>query len=390
MRKSWGWLGVVAALALAAVAAWALMRPTGGNAQASMPGGDGKPEVPLEFSAREVVRPLRQAMPVQLEFSGALVAPSTAVVRSKAAGTLVSLAVAEGSRVRAGQALGQMDLAELDSRIAERQASVESARAQLAQAQRVHESNQRLADQNFISPNALDTSRAALTAAQATLDASRAQLASSQVGRRQAALVAPMSGLVAKRHVVAGEKLAPEQPVVTIVDLSTLELAGNVGTHEVARLSPGMAVELRIEGVAQPVPGTLARIAPAAEPGTRAIGVAVALANPKETYRAGQYALARVVLADETQRLTVPIGAVVGSAGQDHVWVLDQGVLARRAVTLGRRDEAGGRVEVLTGLDAQVVLLATRFEGLREGRKAGLASATVSSTASAASAAPLR
>ncbi len=49
----------------------------------------------------------------------------------------------------------------------------------------------------------------------------------------------------------------------------------------------------------EPVAGRLARIAPAAEPGTRSIGVTVALANPEETLRAGQYALARVVLPDE-------------------------------------------------------------------------------------------
>ena len=52
--------------------------------------------------------------------------------------------------------------------------------------------------------------------------------------------------------------------------------------------------------------GRLARIAPAAEPGTRSIGVTIALANPNETLRAGQYALARVELADDTERLTLP------------------------------------------------------------------------------------
>jgi RND family efflux transporter MFP subunit len=373
MRKTIWWVGGVAAATLVAATAWMLGRAPGTSAQASVPPG-GKPEVALEFTAREVVRPLRQPMPLQLEFSGPLVAPSTAVVRAKASGTLISLAVAEGSRVRAGQTLGQIDLAEIASRVQERQAGVASARAQLAQAQKVHDANQRLADQQFISPNALDTSRAALTAAQAAFDASVAQLASSQVGLRQAALVAPMGGLVSKRHVLAGEKLAPEQPVVTIVDLGTLELAGSVGTHEVSRLAPGLPVELQIEGQPQRSVGTLARIAPAAEPGTRAIGVTVALANPRELLRAGQYALARVVVADPVPRLTVPASALGSTAGQDHVWVIDQGVLARRTVTLGRRDDAAGRVEVLTGLGDGSAVLAARFEGLREGRKAVLAS----------------
>ena len=72
------------------------------------------------------------------------------------------LAVAEGSRVRAGQVLATIDAAEVSARLAERQALVESARAAMAQAERTHNNNQRLADQQFISPTALEQSRAAL------------------------------------------------------------------------------------------------------------------------------------------------------------------------------------------------------------------------------------
>ena len=49
---------------------------------------------------------------------------------------------------------------------------------------------------------------------------------------------------------------------------------------------------------------------PAAEAGTRSIGVAVQLPNPKETLRAGQYAVAQVQIGDATPRSTVPIGAI--------------------------------------------------------------------------------
>lgn len=348
-----------------------------------------KVEPTLEFTPREVIQPTLASLPLQLEFSGALVAPQSAVVRAKAAGTLLSLAVGEGSRVRAGQPLGQIDLSDIGSRVAERQAAVESARAQFVQAQRTHASNQRLADQQFISPNALDTSRTALDAARAGLDAAQAQLSTARLGLREAALVAPIAGLVSKRHVVPGEKLAMEQPVLTIVDLSTLELAGSVGTHEVALLAPGMPVQLRIEGLDAPVTGRLERIAPAAEPGTRSIGVTVSVANPKERLRAGQYAVAQVTLADTAQRLTVPLAAVGGQAGQPQVWVIENGVLARRAITVGRRDEAQGRVEVVSGLASGVQVLAARFDNLREGAKAVVV-ARAAAVASAAASSNLR
>ncbi|HJV62977.1 MAG TPA: efflux RND transporter periplasmic adaptor subunit, partial [Albitalea sp.] len=347
--------------------------------------GAGK-EVPLEFTAQEVVRPVRAAMPITIEFSGPLVAPSTALVRAKAAGTLLSLKVGEGSRVKAGQLLGTVDLAELSSRVAERNALLESAKAQLAQAERTHASNQRLADQHFISPIALESSRSALETARAQMLAAQAQLDTTRVGLRDAALVAPISGIVAKRHVVPGEKLSPEQQVLTIVDLGRLELAGSVGTHEVSRLAPGMPVQVRVEGHDEAVGGKLARIAPAAEPGTRSIGVTIELANPKEQFRAGQYAMARVDLADPQQRLSVPISAVGTTSGQEHVWVVQNGALLRRAITTGRRDEHNGRVEVLSGLTDGVQVLAARFDNLREGSRAVVAQGAPVAAASATSA----
>ena len=333
---------------------------------------DKKAAVPLEFAPREVVQPALTPLPGLVEFSGPLVAPNSAVVRAKAAGTLLALDVAEGSRVRAGQVLGRVDLAELSSRVAERNANLDAARAALAQAERTHASNERLAAQQFISPIALDNSRAAVDTARAQLGMAQATLDTSRVSLRDAALVAPIAGIVAKRSVVPGEKLAAEQPVLTIVDLATMELAGSVGTHEVSRLAPGMPVQVQVEGVDQPVAGSIARIAPAAEAGTRSIGVVVELPNPKESLRAGQYALARVALPDDTPRLTLPLAAISSSSGQNQVWVIESGVLARRAVTLGRRDERGGRVEILQGLPPGSQVLAAKFDNLHEGARASV------------------
>ena len=142
--------------------------------------------------------------------------------------------------------------------------------------------------------------------------------------------------------------------------------------------------------------GQLARIAPAAEAGTRSIGVTVALPNAQERLRAGQYAVGRVVLADPRERLLLPATAVGTGGGQTHVWVIEGGRLARRAVVLGRRDETGARVEVVEGLGADARVLGTRFDNLREGALARIGGSaagpagTAPAVASAASSATLR
>lgn len=379
-RRRW-WVGGAIGLLVAAGLALTLL-PRAGNGSK---GAKDKEAPPLEFTPAEVVKPAMATLPQVIEFSGPLVAPRTAIVRAKSAGTLLSLTVAEGQRVKAGQPLGEIDLADLQSRVADRAAAVESAQVALADAERQHAANVGLASQNFISPTALQSSQARLDAARAQLKSAQAQLSMSRVGVREAALVAPIAGIVGKRHVVPGEKVSAEQQLFTVVDLSSLEVAGSVGTHEVSTLKPGMAVQVRVEADPQAHEGRIDRIAPAAEPGTRAIGVVVVLDNTKEHLRAGQYAMARVTVADEAQRLVVPVTAIGSTAGQDHVWTIEHGALLRRAVTTGRRDEANGRVEVLKGLEPDVVVLAARFDNLREGSKAAVARAVPVASAPASS-----
>jgi membrane fusion protein (multidrug efflux system) len=368
-RSRLRWAIALAALVAVAVAAFLALRP----APKAEP--KAKVAVPLDFLPSETARPVRATMPLRVVFSGPLVAPRTAVVRAKAPGTLLSLAVAEGQRVRAGQPIGQLDLSEWTTRIADRSAGVESAEANALEAERQHKANVELSQQNFISATALQTSKARLDAAQAQLRSARAQLAGSQVGMREAALAAPIAGIVGKRHALPGEKVSAEQMLLTIVDLSALELVGAVGTHEVSLLKPGMPVTVKVEGGAEPIAGRIDRIAPQAEAGSRSISVVVALDNRAETFRAGQYAEASVVVPDATERTVVPAQAIGQASGQDFVWTIENGALVRRIVVVGRRDRAQDRVEIVRGLAPDATLLALRFDGLREGAPARVVAA---------------
>jgi membrane fusion protein, multidrug efflux system len=380
MRKPWlvgGSLAIIVALVAVGVSL---------RAKSRSDDKDKKPDVTLEFTPAEVVRPVLAAMPERIEFSGPLMAPRTAVVRAKASGTLLALSVAEGSRVRAGQSLGTIDLADLQSRAAERNAGVDSARARMVEAERIHRSNEDLANQRFISANALESSRATLEAMRAQLKSAQAQLGTAALGIRDAALVSPIDGVIGRRNVVPGEKVSAEQELMTVVDLRTLELAGVVGTHQVSQLRPGQKLAVRVEGAAEPVEGRIDRIAPMAEAGTRGIRVVVLLPNADEVFRAGQYASALVALEDRSQRLTVPAGAVGQSSGQDFVWTLEKGRLVRRLVITGRRDNLTDRVEVTKGLAPDAQVLAARFDALKEGASARIVAKGASTNAPAASA----
>jgi RND family efflux transporter MFP subunit len=177
--------------------------------------------------------------------------------------------------------------------------------------------------------------------------------------------------VVAKRHVQVGEKVAFDSPLVTIVDLTDMELQAAVPAADVPELAIGKAVELTIDGFGdRRFTGRVERINPAAEPGTRAILVYVGIPNPDAALRGGMFATGLIALAASTPVPTLPATAVRTEAGQTFVWTVEGGKLVKRGVMTGRRDDATGRVELKTALPPDIPVLAARFDNLKDGAPA--------------------
>jgi membrane fusion protein (multidrug efflux system) len=214
-----------------------------------------------------------------------------------------------------------------------------------------------------------------------------AQLRLAQNARKEATVTAPLAGIVAKRHVQPGEKVALDAPLLTIVDLRDLELAAIVPAVDVPELKPGMPVELAVDGYGERrFAGRIERINPSTEPGTRSILVFVGLSNADASLRSGMSATGRIRIASSGPVPSLPIGAVRIESGQSYVWTVEGGKLARRLVVLGRRDDEAGLVEIRTPLPAGSQVLAVRFDKLKEG--APVIVKAPSSSSNAASPAP--
>ena len=148
--------------------------------------------------------------------------------------------------------------------------------------------------------------------------------------------MSPLAGIVAKRHVQIGEKVAFDSPLVTVVDLTEMELQAAVPAVDVPELSIGKAVELTIDGFGdRRFTGRVERINPAAEPGTRAILVYVGIPNADGALRGGMFATGRIALAASAPVPTLPATAMRTEAGQTFVWTVEGGKLVKRGVIDG-------------------------------------------------------
>ena len=329
------------------------------------------PAVTLEFGAADLVFVQSTPMTRWLPVSGTLAPVNQATVKAKVSGEVRQMAVREGEVVRAGQRLGRIDTADLEAKLIERQGALESARAQMALAEKTRASNVKLLNEKFISQTAFDSSQSGYDVAKGNVKSIEAQVRIAENALRDAEIVAPIAGVVGKRHAQPGEKVAFDAALVTVLDLSDLELQALVPAIDVPGLAVGMTVELAVDGFGErKFAGRIARINPSTEPGTRAILVYVALRNPETALRSGMFANGRVALAASEPIASLPQAAVRTEAGQSFIWVIVDGKLARRIVTLGRRDEAAGLVEVRSPLPKNVPVLATRMENLKEGSPA--------------------
>jgi RND family efflux transporter MFP subunit len=349
---------------------------------------DGPPKSatpPLEFTAADVVALTARPVLVELSMPGSVQALSQATVRAKVPAEVRAVHVRDGDRVRPGQVLVEFDTAALKAQLAERAAALASARANLAQAQRTRQVNAQLVEKNFISQNAFDNADAALRAQVAAVDVAQAQLAQTQLTLDDAVVRAPIGGHVSRRHVQPGEKAGVDGPLVSIVDLSRLEVQTQAAVSDVARIALGAPAQVVVEGIGERhFDGQVERINPGAEPGTRSINFFVSLPDQGGLLRVGMFAtvLLRVGGADPVPAL--PLAAIRSDAGLDFVWVVAGDRLRRQPVTLGRRDERARLVQVISGLALGERVLASRFDGLRDGQAVRL----VESASGAGGAAP--
>ncbi len=330
-----------------------------------------KAAVTLEFGASDLVFVEAKALSRWLPVSGTLQPLRQAIVKSKVPGEVRQITVREGETVRPGQVLVRLDTADLDARVAERLGALESARAQLALAEKTRAMNVKLLNEKFISQNAFDNSESSQHVWQGNVKSAEAQLQLARNALKDAEVVAPLAGIVAKRHVQPGEKVQLDAPLVTVVDLREMELQALVPAVDVPEIRIGMPVELVVDGFGERrFTGRVQRINPSTEPNTRAILVYVELPNPDAALRSGMFANGRIALAAGAPTPTLPATAVRVEAGQTYVWTIERGKLARRVVSVGRRDDEAGRIELKTVLLPNVPVLATRFDNLREGAPA--------------------
>ncbi len=368
-RRASFWVLLVAAVALAGVGALVAQRME--SAKASEAAKKDAPPQTLEFGPGDVAVVQLQPLARTVALSGSLTPVTQALVKSSVAGEVRQVLVREGESVRQGAVLAQLDTTDARSRLDAALADQAERRSRQEIALRNRDTNQALLKQNFISQNAYDQLISTHQGSEAALQWADAQVKLARKAIDDAVVRAPISGQVAKRLVNVGERIAPDAAILSIVDLSRLELEATVPASDVATIAPGQVVHFQVDGFGtRAFAGRVERINPVAEASSRSIKLFVAVPNADGSLRGGMFAQGAVSLAQSSPMPVVPISAVFEEAAQSYVFTIEDGKLAKRALRLGLRDEALGLVEVSSGLAAGATVVRIRMKGLKVGAPA--------------------
>ena len=326
----------------------------------------------IELSAIDLATAHVVELTSGLPISGALKAVNSAIVKARVPGELQGLTVREGDTVQAGQVIARVESTEYADRVRQAQQQADAAKAQVEIAQRQVDNNAALVRQGFISKTAADNSLASLNTAQANHRAAQAGIDVLRKSLADTVLRAPISGQVSQRLAQPGERVAPEARIVEIVDLSRLELEASISPADSVAVRVGQQALLRIEGVAQPVAATVARINPSAQAGSRSVLIYLTVAA-QPGLRQGLFAQGQ--LATETQRaLAVPLNAVRTDKPLPYVQVVEGDRIAHRTVQTGVRGEVDGELWVaVQGVADGVRVLRGAAGVVREGTQVKLA-----------------
>jgi len=352
-RRRWPWvILVLAVLAFGAGAAWQIVQQ---RAAATAPVIAVAPvpvaEVRMQVNPDEVLVVAPQTLQRRVRVIGALEPVRRAELSSQAGGRVESVAVRPGDRVAEGDLLVQVDQESLTLELDLARSNAAATATQLDLAEIQLERTEALLDRGVTTTSSLDQARSQVEGLQANLSALQDQVLAAELRLRNASLRAPFDGIVSARNVDPGQYVQTGTPLLTLVDLSTVELQANAPVSAGALLQPGQAVSVTVDGIVErSFDGTVARINPVAVAGTRTIPVYITLDNADGVLLGGMFATGQIVVAEAVDAVAVPTDALREDAEGIHVLKIVENELVRQPIeTAG--DWAGRLTQVSAGLE---------------------------------------
>jgi membrane fusion protein, heavy metal efflux system len=339
---------------------------------------------PIQSGAIETEIVTQQSIAGVIPATGKILVPENrmAVIGPVNEGRIVHLYAGQGTRVRKGQKLADLESADIDQAeadylkaLADYENALRSSAAEIKLAQESYDRNKLLYEQKITAgknlqsaehdlevaraagENSVNGTKAALTAArrkllilglnEATIDglSKKTDLAATF------SLNSPIDGIVVERNATIGASVGTDANLFKIIDLSQVWIDANVFEKDLQRVRPGQEVKLTVPAFPQTTfSGKVIFVDSVVNPETRTVNVRTEVANPDGRLKPDMFANVQIVTDVNRAAISIPQSAVLNDEGKSIVFVADSNGYKKRQVQPGIQNN--DRVEIVDGLNA--------------------------------------
>lgn len=267
-------------------------------------------------------------------------------------GTVLQMLVDEGQRVSKGQLVAVLDETQMRNALAASEAILAQAKDGYERLKQVHEAGS-LPEQQWVEI------QSRLRQAQASRDMAQKAL-------KECRLVSPVSGIVGRVSLRAGETALPAQPVCTVLDISSVKISASIPEGEIGLITEHTPSTIQVEaaGVNGLRGGRIER-GVQADAITRTYNIKINLPNADGRLLPGMVAQASIRQEGNGKAITLPITSVQQATDGSHfVWIARDGKAHRQGVEPGAL--TGNRVEILSGLKAGDQVIVEGYQKVSE------------------------
>jgi len=330
----------------------------------------------------EIVTP--QAITGTILASGKILVPEdrTAIIGPVNPGRIVRLYAGQGTRVRKGQKLADLESADIDQAesdylkaLADAENARRTAAAEIKLAQETYDRTKTLYEKTIAAGKTLQTAEHDLEVAKAAGESSIAGTKAALTAARRHLLIlgmsnsaidalttksdlgalfslnSPIDGIVIERNATIGATVGTDANLFKIINISRVWIDANVFEKDLERVRNGQEVRLTVTAFpGSSFSGRVILVSTVVDPETRTVKVRTEVPNPDDRLKPDMFANVQIVTDMNRSAISIPQSAVLDDAGKSIVFVAENGGYKKRVVTAGIK--GNDRVEIVDGLSA--------------------------------------
>lgn len=314
-----------------------------------------------------VVRPNLQAVSHTLKAVGSFLAEDVVTISAEVDGRIAQLLVDEGSSLKQGQTLVQLEQERPRLEVQQAKAAIQEARADLTLQQTTLKRQAELLKEQIISQQVYDNVVARAELAKARLARAQALLRLARKSLTDTTIESPLQGVITERHVAVGEYIKKGERLLSAIKTHPLKLSFTLPERYAGQIHTDQTVQVSVKAYPdRAFSGRIYFINPQVDPQTRALQIKARIDNQQGHLKPGFFADVHLILDTNPQALVLPQEAIVLHEDKALAYVLHDSVVQERTIEVGQQFD--GKVEILSGLRAEERVVTSGNYSLSDGQ----------------------